>query len=126
VEEIVYQVIRVLGHVADACGGVVIGYAIIRAAVAFVLNVVRGPRGDVPQEAIRLNLGRSLALGLEFQLAADVLNTAIAPSWEQVALLAAIAAIRTFLNYFLSQELERAAAIEAKQRQQAAVATSNA
>jgi len=121
VEEAVYQVIRVLAHVADACGGLVIGYAIIRAAVYFVLDAIRGPVAEVPPEAIRLNLGRSLALGLEFQLAADILNTAITPSWNQVALLEAIAAIRTFLNYFLSQELERAAAVQARQREEKAV-----
>jgi uncharacterized membrane protein len=43
--------------------------------------------------------------GLTFQLAADVLETAITTSWDEVARLAAIAAIRTFLNYFLERDL---------------------
>lgn len=38
-------------------------------------------------------------LGLEFELAADVVRTAIAPSWTDIGQLAAIGAIRTFLNY---------------------------
>ena len=52
-----------------------------------------------------LRLGRWLVAGLTFQLAADVLETAITTSWEEVARLAAIAAIRTFLNYFLERDL---------------------
>ena len=46
-------------------------------------------------------------MGLAFQLAADVLATAIAPTWEAVRLLAAIVVTRTVLNYFRSKELER-------------------
>lgn len=56
---------------------------------------------------IRLLLARYLALGLEFQLGADILSTAIAPSWDQIGKLAAIAVIRTVLNYFLSREMEQ-------------------
>ena len=52
-----------------------------------------------------LRLGRWLVAGLTFQLAADVLETAITTSWNEVARLAAIAAIRTFLNYFLERDL---------------------
>ncbi len=63
--------------------------------------------GEYPTSDIRLHLGHFLVLGLEFQLAADVLATAIAPTWEAVRLLAAIVVIRTVLNYFLSKELER-------------------
>ena len=54
--------------------------------------------------SIRINLGRFLALGLEFQLASDLLRTAVAPSFEEIGKLAAVAAIRTSLNYFLSKE----------------------
>ena len=59
---------------------------------------------------LRLILGSWLALGLEFQLGADILGTTIAPSFEALGQLGAIAIIRTFLNYFLSQELEAEAA----------------
>jgi uncharacterized membrane protein len=52
-----------------------------------------------------LRLGRWLVAGLTFQLAADVLETAITTAWDEVARLAAIAAIRTFLNYFLERDL---------------------
>jgi len=60
-------------------------------------------------EHIRLRLGRWLALALEFELGADILRTAIAPTWVEIGQLAAIATIRTLLNYFLQLEIDRAA-----------------
>ena len=56
--------------------------------------------------SVRLQLARYLALGLEFQLGADILSTAVAPSWDEIGKLAAIAVIRTGLNYFLMQEMQ--------------------
>jgi uncharacterized membrane protein len=47
-----------------------------------------------------------LVLALEFLLAADILRTAISPTWNEIGQLAAIAAIRTFLNYSLSHDLQ--------------------
>jgi uncharacterized membrane protein len=57
---------------------------------------------------IRARFGTWLALALEFQLAADILATTINPSMEELIKLAIIAVIRTFLNYFLSKELDYA------------------
>jgi uncharacterized membrane protein len=53
----------------------------------------------------RIKLGHSLSLGLEFLIGADILKTAIAPSWSDIGQLAAIVAIRTVLNFFLMKEL---------------------
>ncbi|MFE6717670.1 DUF1622 domain-containing protein [Streptomyces albidoflavus] len=86
----------------------------IGAVWAFVQFLLLGVRRGRPRNArpiagfnrIRLSLGRFLALGLEFQLAGDVLRTAIAPSFDQIGQLAAIAAIRTGLNFFLGREIE--------------------
>lgn len=58
-----------------------------------------------------LSLARWLLLGLEFMLAADIVRSIIAPSWNDIGQLAAIAVIRTFLNYFLERDLEAAAEI---------------
>ena len=72
---------------------------------------VSGSRGNpaaqrhVSLTETRFILARYLVLALEFQLAADVLETAILPEWTKIGQLAAIAAIRTALNYFLSKEL---------------------
>lgn len=67
-----------------------------------------------PFNKIRLRFGMWLALALEFQLGADIVATTIAPSLEELAKLALIALIRTFLNYFLSKELETEYELEEK------------
>ena len=63
-----------------------------------------------PQEgrrrAVWRRFGVWLLLSLEFELGADIVRTAISPTWTQIGQLGAIAVIRTFLNYFLEKELE--------------------
>lgn len=54
---------------------------------------------------IRLLLARHLALALEFQLGADILATAVSPTWDHIGHLGAIAVIRTGLNWFLLWEM---------------------
>src|SRR5919112_204152 len=88
----------------------VLRFGVLATTYRYVLTLV-GAR-EYTNNEIRLYLGRYLALGLEFQLGADILSTAVAPSLDDVLLLGAIAAIRTALNYFLSQELERERRLE--------------
>jgi uncharacterized membrane protein len=80
---------------------------IVAGAVTTVVSIVRQAAGrrHVSFTGARFNLSRYLVLALEFQLAADILETAIAPEWVKIGQLAAIAAIRTALNYFLSREI---------------------
>jgi uncharacterized membrane protein len=52
-----------------------------------------------------LQYARWLVAGLTFQIAADVIETSIAPTWEEIGRLGAIAVIRTFLNFFLERDL---------------------
>jgi uncharacterized membrane protein len=54
---------------------------------------------------LRVRLGRSMVMGLEFQVAADILKTALSPTWNDILLLAALIALRTVLNYLLEYEL---------------------
>lgn len=63
---------------------------------------------NVPQPfvEVRLSFGIWLSLALELQLGADILATIISPNFESLGELAALAVIRTFLNYFLNKELE--------------------
>ena len=68
-------------------------------------------RPEKPEQAkveVRLRLGRWLSLALEFELAADILRTAVAPSWDEIGKLAAIVVLRTLLNYFLEREIRAA------------------
>ena len=106
IEEYLVTTVGYLRLVVEAIGAAVIGYGVLATTVRYVLTLI-GVREDTSNE-IRLYLGQYLVLGLEFQLGADILATAVAPTLDEVILLGAIATIRTVLNYFLSQELERA------------------
>ena len=64
----------------------------------------------------RIQLGHSLSLGLEFLVGADVLKTAVAPTWQDIGQLAAIIAIRTVVNFLLMWELEKVEKSESLER----------
>ena len=78
-------------------------------AFAGAMWLAMGARSSLGPRDIWLRYGRWLVAGLTFQLAADILETSIAPSWDEVGKLAAIAAIRTGLNYFLERDLNEIA-----------------
>jgi len=79
---------------------------IIMALITSLENRTRFP-GDHPLHTrFRLVFGGWLVVALEFQLAADIVGTIIAPTTQHLAELGAIAIIRTFLNYFLNKELK--------------------
>ena len=100
----------------EGIAGLVIAVAVIEAAIRTALLLFRhtaSAQVDASHEAkeeVRLRLGRWLALALEFELGADILRTAVAPTWSEIGQLAAIAAVRTALNFFLQQEIDKAAA----------------
>jgi len=102
--ELLRQGDEVLVAVVEVAGALVIFVGALWAAVRFVVEGLRHRTAAV-FTPIRLSLGRFLTLGLEFQLAADILRTAVSPSFGQLGRLAAIATIRTALNYFLGREI---------------------
>lgn len=73
-----------------------------------IVHLIRTLAAREPAEftATRLILARYLALALEFELGADILGTAVSPSWDQIGKLGAVAVIRTGLNFFLSMEMQ--------------------
>lgn len=104
---------------AELSGALVIGVGVVRGLLRFIPHILqRQPTGETYSEDIRLQLGKSLALALEFELGADILKTAVAPTLTVIAQLAAIAALRTFLNYFLDRELREVE--QRRSRQEAA------
>lgn len=83
--------------------------SVICVLIGFVKTVyigVRSRQGFVLNTEVKLTFGRWLAMALEFQLAADILNTTVDPDIEGLIKLFGIALIRTFLNYFLTKEIE--------------------
>ena len=97
-----------LASAVEVCAAILIGLAAVRTTAQALLLYFRPPPG-LTKEAVRLELGRWLALALEFELAADILRTAVAPTWNEIGQLAAIVVLRTALNYFLQQEIDKAA-----------------
>lgn len=106
VEATAMNAVQWLRLAIEMVGAIILAVGVVRAAATFARDIVlRGP-GEFT--AIRLTLGRYLSLALEFQLGADILSTAVSPSWDEIGKLGAIAVIRTALNYFLSLELREA------------------
>lgn len=80
---------------------------IVGTAEAFIKGLramLSSPSGHAARE-IWLRYGRWLVAALTFQLAADIVETSITESWVAIGRIAAIAVIRTFLNYFLENDL---------------------
>ena len=103
-EQRLREAVDLLVRLVEAAGALIIFVGAVLAVVGLLRAAVR-PRRDRDFTGVRLGLGRYLLLGLEFQLASDILSTAIAPTFQEIGQLAAIAAIRTALNYFLGKEL---------------------
>jgi uncharacterized membrane protein len=104
VETTVAGAVQALRLGIDVVGALVIGAGVTITIVGFLGKSARRAPSDFTM--VRLQLARYLALALEFQLGADILSTAVAPSWDQIGKLGAIAVIRTTLNYFLMRELQ--------------------
>lgn len=89
----------------DAMAFLVIVFGSVEAFVAVLKTLLVSVPDAAERRDIWLHYGRWLVAGLTFQLAADIIETAITTEWDQVARLAAIAVVRTFLNYFLERDI---------------------
>jgi uncharacterized membrane protein len=104
IEGVISQAMQWLKLGIETFGALLIGIGVL-IAVYQILRALASPDAGVYYR-IRLRLSRFLALALEFQLAADLVGTAISPSWAQLGKLGAIAVLRTALNYFLEREMK--------------------
>ena len=82
-------------------GALVVGalYTLFRAAAC----VYRGKKPSI--DYMRLELGRSIALGLEFFVAGDIIRTIVTPDYYSIGILSILVVIRTILTYFLNKDL---------------------
>ena len=93
---------------AEIAAALVIGGAVLRGITTYLRQLFsRSKQHYDATEAIRLKLGRVLALGLEFTVASDILRTAVAPTRQDILNLGAIVLLRTLLNYFLEREIRQ-------------------
>jgi uncharacterized membrane protein len=99
--------------------GIAVLIILIGTVIAFIsaLRLLSAHPAGHERRLVWISYARWLVAGLTFQLAADIIESSVVESWDAVGRLAAIAAIRTFLNYFLERDMaeirERDAAREA-------------
>jgi uncharacterized membrane protein len=110
VEDVIVTLVLWLKLIVEAVGALVIGSGVLIAGRRFLRSGFPPMAADF--SAVRLTLARFLSVALEFQLGADILSTAVAPSWEAIGKLGAIAVIRTALNYFLAREMREESDVE--------------
>ncbi|HXG83613.1 MAG TPA: DUF1622 domain-containing protein [Pyrinomonadaceae bacterium] len=103
-ESTIINAVLWLELVIETISAIIIGIGVLMTVYGLVRSLF--PPSMKNYNRIRLMLARYLALALEFQLGADILSTAIAPSWDQIGKLGAIAVIRTALNFFLTREMQ--------------------
>ena len=88
------------------CGAVfVVSFGALQAITGVIVAIFNRTANELTGRVIWLKFATWILLGLEFALAADLLRTAVAPTWEDIAKLGVIATIRTMLNYFLAKDI---------------------
>lgn len=98
-------IIEAAGEIVDLAGVAVIIIGAVIASVSALRSLLRRS-GRPVYEAYRQQLGRSILLGLELLVAADIIRTvAVTPTFESLGVLALIVLIRTFLSYTLQLEV---------------------
>jgi len=107
--EAIHDILRVVILTVSGLGTVVVVWGVFEALIAFVGMKFSSARKDAvaESESIRQRLGTHLLLGLEIFIAADIISSAVSPSWEKVGILASIVAVRTVLSYFLRMEVKQ-------------------
>lgn len=114
-------IIEYLARGVEFAAALIIGIAALEATLKSLLLFFRRGAPSEEKNEVRLTLGRWLAVALEFELAADILNTAVTPSWSDIEKLAAIATLRTALNYFLEREIAQESTLSQKAVEQPTV-----
>ncbi len=103
---------KYLSSFVEILAAIVIGIALLQFLYRYVANLFK-PNIEITNQNIRIQFGSALTVALELLLGADILATAIAPTWDEIGKLVAIAVLRTSLNFVLEREL-RASALQNK------------
>ncbi|ABR91454.1 Uncharacterized conserved protein [Janthinobacterium sp. Marseille] len=105
-EELFKTIAAYIALVIESIGILMIAIGTVVAIANVLQHVLVQKRNNAEQRNVYLQYAGWLVAGLTFQLAGDIVHTAIAPSWDEIGKLAAIALIRTFLTYFLDKDME--------------------
>src|SRR5262245_20995118 len=107
-EELLIRAAQSARMLCEAAAVIVITFGSLEAFLKLLWIGVTPNATHGVRKAIWRRFGGWLLLGLEFELAADIIASVVSPTWQDIGELGAIAVIRTFLNYFLERDLENA------------------
>lgn len=112
-ESLLHVVADYVALALQAVAIVVVAFGSARALINIARAAFASQPGAADQRAEWLEYARWLVAALTFQLGADIVATSTAPTWDELGRLAVVAAVRTFLSYFLDREMEHAARLRA-------------
>jgi uncharacterized membrane protein len=118
IETLLHDVAHFSAVLIEAIAIAVIVAGALEAVVDILKLIVARRATNEDRRDVWLKFARWLVAGLTFQLAADIVNTSFNSTWDELGRLAAIAAIRTFLSFFLDREVD-----ETRRRQHPAIGT---
>jgi uncharacterized membrane protein len=104
-EEILELVASNVALAVETVAVLIIAFGAIEALFHTLSPIFGGRAGVGWRRQVWVRFGTWLLLALQFALAADIVRSAITPGWQEIGELAAIAAIRTFLNFFLERDI---------------------
>jgi uncharacterized membrane protein len=106
VQSLFKQIAENIAAGVELAAALLIAYGAIEALWGSICAILDRPARSGRRKYVLTRLGVWLLLGLEFELAADIVRSAIAPTWSDIGQLAAIGIIRILLNHFLEKDLE--------------------
>lgn len=110
-EEIAKTITIYISRALEIISAAVIAGALLKLVFSYYQSLLKTKNGRSAMQA-RVTFGSAVSVSLELLLGADVLATAVAPGWDDIGKLAAIAILRTALNYFLERELRNVKTVE--------------
>jgi uncharacterized membrane protein len=106
-ESAVEELARYVGLAIEAIAIVIVAIGSLEALLKTFSVMLKPHASNLEKRRVWLHYARWLVAALTFQLAADIVHTSVAPTWDDIGRLAAVAAIRTFLTYFLDRDMEK-------------------
>lgn len=102
---VIQKLLNHLSQLIDLIGVLIIVIGMFYAIACYFKGMWQH-NSAVTIDGLRLQLGRSIVLAVEFLLAADIIRTMVAPDYYSLGLLGGLVIIRTVLTYFLDMELK--------------------
>jgi uncharacterized membrane protein len=115
-EALLHDIARYIALGVEAIAILIIVIGSIEAVVNIVRLLAASQPTSMQKRTVWLEFAGWLVAALTFQLAADIVTTSFSPTWDEVGRLAAVAAIRTFLSYFLDHEVENTRRLQHAER----------